>query len=111
MTANLDGERLATVVMRDCIGNEIGQDLLQACLVRDQLPRLPADRKLFRTESMVFAQVFGKAGRETEKNPKKSQRVKKPLRLKALSKSLRLNVKVGAKLQGTIILTVALVAT
>ena len=47
--------------------------------------------------------------RKHEKNPKKSQRVKKPLRLKALSKSLRLNVKVGAKLQGTIILTVALV--
>jgi len=47
--------------------------------------------------------------RKHEKNPKKSHSVKKSLRPGDFLKSLRLNVKVGAKLQGTIILTVALV--
>ena len=47
--------------------------------------------------------------RKHKKNPKKTQRTEKSAGLKALLNPLKLNVKVGAKLQGTIILTVALV--
>ncbi len=47
--------------------------------------------------------------RKHEKNPEKSKAEKKKFSMMALLKPFRLKVRVGAKLQGTIILTVALV--